>query len=81
MSELAIRFRIANSGSDALMVVALKANGATWNVAQGIAPGSTGLVNASGQKSDDEFEIDLDEQGLTLWTWSGCEAITIERDR
>jgi hypothetical protein len=81
ISELAVRFRITNSGRDTLRVVALKANGAAWNVSQDIAPGNTGLVNASGQKSDDEFEIDLDEQGLTLWTWSECEAITIERDQ
>lgn len=81
MSELAIRFRITNSGRDTLGVVALKANGGAWNVSQDIAPGSTFVVNASGRKSEDEFEIDFDEQGLTLWTWSECEAISIERDQ
>ena len=81
MSELAIRFKIRNTGRDTLRVVALKADGAAWNVSQDIAPGSTGLVNASGRKSDDDFEIDLDEDGLTLWTWSQCEALTIERDQ
>ena len=50
-------------------------------MSQDIAPRSTFLVNASGQKSEDEFEIDIDEQGLTLWTWSACEAISIECDQ
>jgi hypothetical protein len=81
MSELAIRFRITNSGRDTLGVVALKANGGAWGVSQDITPGSAFLVTASGQKSEDQFEIDIDEQGLTLWTWSECEAISIERDQ
>ena len=81
MSELATRFRIRNSGRDTLRLVALKADGAAWNVSQDIAPGDTALVNVSGQKSDDDFEIDLDEDGLTLRTWSECEALTIERDQ
>jgi len=81
MSELAIRFRITNSGRDTLGVVALKVDGGVWDVSQDIAPGSASLVTASGQKSEDQFEVDIDEQGLTLWTWSACDAISIERDK
>ena len=80
MSELAIRFRITNSGRDTLGVVALKADGEAWDVSQEMAPGSAFLVTANGQKSEDQFEIDIDEHGITLWTWSECEAISIERD-
>jgi len=80
MSELAVQFRITNSGRDTLKVVALKANGGVWNVSRNIDPGNIFLVNASGKKSEDKLEFEFDEQGLTLWTWSDCEAISIERD-
>ena len=80
MSELAMQFRITNRGREALKVIALKADGETWNVSQEIVPGNTFLVTATGRKSEDQFEFDIDEQGLTLWTWSDCQAIKIERD-
>jgi hypothetical protein len=82
MNELAIRFRITNSGRNTskglLRLQRMEALGTCLRTSHRKA---CSLSTAADRSPRDEFESDIDEQGLTLWTWSESEAVSIESDQ